>query len=88
MDYPSHIITLTMELSILYFKGSQFKIFIKWCISIKAVFIQAVQTVMNAPIMWHFIFNVYGYIKNEKGYNEILYLFDLILYVLSTIFQL
>ena len=70
MDYPIHIYTMSMELSILYFKGSQLKISIKRCISIKIVFIQAVQTLMKCPIMWHFIFNVYQYTKSEKDYNE------------------
>ena len=41
IDYPIHVYTMSIELSILYFKGSQLKISIKRCNSIKIVFIQA-----------------------------------------------
>ena len=34
MDYPIHIDTISMELSILYFKGSHVKISIKCCMSV------------------------------------------------------
>ena len=34
LDYPIHIDTICIELSILYFKGLPLKISIKWCISV------------------------------------------------------
>ena len=34
MDYPIHIDTISMELSVLYFKVLLVKISIKWCISV------------------------------------------------------
>ena len=37
MDYPIYIDTISMKLSILYFKGLLVKISIKWCTSIPEV---------------------------------------------------
>ena len=41
MDYPIHIDTICMELSILYFKGLPVKLFINDVLSLTIVFILA-----------------------------------------------
>ena len=74
MNYPIHIDTISMELSILYFKGLMVKIFIKWCTE-DFLSTQTVQTQMNCHLMWHFIcvllfakITVYWY-EEWKGFS-------------------
>ena len=57
MDYPIHIATISLELSILYFKGLPVKLSIKQCISVHedCFYKQTVQTLMKCRLMRHFI---------------------------------
>ena len=47
MDFPIHIDTISMEESILYFKGLSVKISMKWCTSIPEDYFYHEQTVQT-----------------------------------------